>query len=196
MVITEATNNLVGGRFAVESLGGFQMKGVTEPVVLYRVREATGVRNRLNSIGLTTPFVGRAAELKVLTEHWSRAARGHGQVVVIHGEPGIGKSRLVQQFSSTLQAEPDMWIEGFCLPFSTDTPFAPVIEGLERGFVKATTSPLPPPWRASGATCSHHAAPGCRAARDCGDAQSAVAAGSDSAATLPDQKRNALWRPS
>ncbi len=136
VVITEATNNLVGGRFAVESLGAFQMKGVTEPVVLYRVREATGVRNRLKSIGLTTPFVGRAAELEILTEHWARAARGHRQVVVVHGEPGMGKSRLVQQFSATLQAEPHTWIEGFCSPFSTDTPFAPVIEGLERAFVK------------------------------------------------------------
>jgi class 3 adenylate cyclase/tetratricopeptide (TPR) repeat protein len=136
VVITEATNHLVGGRFVVEPMGGFAMKGLVQPVILYRVRQATGVRDRLQARSEGGSFVGRRAELGLLTEQWRRAQRGTGRVVLIRGEPGIGKSRLLREFAATLQPEVHTWIEGFCAPFFTNTPFFPLIEGFERAFAK------------------------------------------------------------
>jgi len=117
-------------------MGGFAMKGLVQAVTLYRVRQATGVRDRLQARSEGGAFVGRRAELGLLTEQWRCAQRGTGRVVLIRGEPGIGKSRLLREFAATLQPEVHTWIEGFCAPFFTNTPFFPLIEGFERGFAK------------------------------------------------------------
>ncbi len=137
VVITEATNNLIGGRFVVEPLGPFAIKGLTRPMPLYRVLQLTGVRNRLHLQDRVSPFIGRHAELTTLIERWDQASRGAGQVIVVRGEPGIGKSRLVRQFAEGLRATPHTWIEGYCSPFSSSTPFAPIIDGLTRAFLQA-----------------------------------------------------------
>ena len=98
--ITAATQRLVAGFFFVDDLGQHSLKGVPDPLQLYRVQRATGVRGRLHATSQTmlTPFVGREQERKLLMERWERVPKGKGQLVMITGEAGIGISRLLQQF--------------------------------------------------------------------------------------------------
>src|SRR3989441_3840290 len=98
VVITADTHRLVAGLFVVEECGPRTLRGVPEPMALYRVVQPSGVRSRFHARvtrGLT-PFVGREHERQLLSERWQRAREGEGQVVLITGEPGIGKSRLGQ----------------------------------------------------------------------------------------------------
>ena len=126
LAITGATSRLVTGLFAVEPLGLQDFKGVAHPIELFRVLRASGMRSRLHAARTLTPFIGRDHELRTLGEWWNLAEAGEGQVVLIHGEPGIGKSRLVWQFRESLTGRPHSWLESFCSPFEVNTPFAPV----------------------------------------------------------------------
>src|SRR6516225_5235815 len=111
VVITAATQRLVAGLFMVEDRGPQMLKGV-QPVTLYRVVQPSGVRSRLAvAAGRLTRFVGREAELATLVERWERAQDDEGQTVVVLGEPGVGKSRLVYQFHEHLAAVPHTWLE-------------------------------------------------------------------------------------
>jgi class 3 adenylate cyclase/tetratricopeptide (TPR) repeat protein len=127
IAITAATNRLAAGLFAVEPLGPQIFKGVTQPIDLFRVLRATGVRSRLHAAHTLTPFVGREQELRVLAEKWELVKAGAGQVVVIRGESGIGKSRLARQFRESLTGLPHTWLETFCSSFDLNTPFAPAV---------------------------------------------------------------------
>jgi len=99
VVITADTHRLVSGMFAVEDRGAHQLKGIAQPVGLYRVIQPSGVRGRLHASGRAlTPFVGREEELRLLWNRWERVRDGEGQVVLITGEAGIGKSRLIREF--------------------------------------------------------------------------------------------------
>jgi len=112
VVITAATQRLVAGMFVVEDRGAQMLTGVREPVTLYRVVQPSGVRSRLAvAAGRLTRFVGREVELATLVERWARAQDGAGQVVLITGEAGVGKSRLVYQFHQHLGAVPHTWLE-------------------------------------------------------------------------------------
>ncbi len=135
LVITGATNRLVGGLFVVEPLGPQQFKGVANDIEVYRVIRVTGVRSRLHAAQTLTPFVGREAELRSLAEAYEQAERGDGRVCLIQGEAGIGKSRLVRQFRESLRARPHTWLESFCSPFETNKPFAPVMNLLGDSFI-------------------------------------------------------------
>src|SRR5262245_62490550 len=87
------------------------LKGVREPMTLYRVVQPSGVRSRLAvATGRLTRFVGREIELATLVERWGRAHDGEGQTVVVLGEAGVGKSRLVYQFHEHLAAVPHTWL--------------------------------------------------------------------------------------
>src|SRR6476620_1700944 len=99
LVIGPLTRQLLGGLFAYESLGTPPLKGVAAPLEVYRVLYESTARTRLEALASTglTPLVGRAAELAMLEETWRQAVDGEGQVVVITGEAGIGKSRLVKE---------------------------------------------------------------------------------------------------
>jgi len=128
VVITAATQRLVGGLFVVEDRGPQRLKGVREPVTLYRVVQPSGVRSRLDvAVGRLTRFVGREAELATLVDRWERAADGEGQNVLVLGEPGVGKSRLVYQLHEHLTAVPHTWLECGATPYTEGTPFHPVI---------------------------------------------------------------------
>ena len=98
-------------------------------VVHQRARLVSG--ERLDD-GVPTRFVGRERELDVLFDIFTRATSGHGQVVFIAGEAGIGKSRLVAEFQRRLAGTPHRWIEGHCASYGTSTPFLPIIDGLRR----------------------------------------------------------------
>ncbi len=138
LVITAATNRLAAGLFAVEPMGAHTLKGVSQPVELFRVLRATGMRGRLHAAHSLTPFIGRDQELRTLRERWDRVTAGEGQVVVIRGESGIGKSRLALQFRESLSAEPHSWLESFCSSFDVNTPFAPGINLITSSFLWST----------------------------------------------------------
>ena len=98
VVITDAVHRLVSGLFVVEDRGAQALKEIERPVQLYRVVQASGVRGRLEAAAASrglTPFVGREDELRLLMNRWERALDGEGQVALISGEAGIGKSRVV-----------------------------------------------------------------------------------------------------
>ncbi|HEX3409234.1 MAG TPA: AAA family ATPase, partial [Candidatus Binataceae bacterium] len=129
VVMTGATQRLVSGLFIVEERGAPPLKGVAEALQLYRAIKPSGVRGRLDvaaaGAGLT-PFVGRADELRMLMSRWERALEGEGQVALVIGEAGIGKSRLVHRFHQQIAGAPHTWVECATAPFYQNTPFYPV----------------------------------------------------------------------
>ena len=140
LMITAATNRLAAGLFALEPMGPQIVKGVAQPIELFRVLRATGVRGRLHAAAnALTPFVGRDEELRALVERWEMVSAGEGQVVVIRGEPGIGKSRLARQFRESLTALPHSWLESFCSSFDLNTPFAPAVNLIVSSFIWSTS---------------------------------------------------------
>ena len=134
--ISAATQRLVAGFFVVEDLGPHILKGVQAPMQLYRVDRATGVRSRLHAISKSslTPFVGREDERNLLMNRWTQVQKGKGQLVMIAGEAGMGKSRLLQQFKEDLGGIPHTWIEGESSQYEQDTPFAPTLDLVENAF--------------------------------------------------------------
>jgi class 3 adenylate cyclase/tetratricopeptide (TPR) repeat protein len=135
IVISEATHRLVGGYFYTRSLGEFPLKGKAEPVRAWEAISARVARTRLEvgAEGGLTPFVGRDRELQLLFECFEKAKAGHGQVVFIVGEPGIGKSRLLLEFRRRLGDEAT-WSEGRSMSFGRAMAFHPLIDLLRRNF--------------------------------------------------------------
>jgi class 3 adenylate cyclase/tetratricopeptide (TPR) repeat protein len=133
VVISDATHRLVAGLFVVEDRGPYPLKGVDRPVQLYRVVQPSGVRGRLGAAAASrglTPFVGREDELRLLLNRWERVLEGEGQVALIVGEAGIGKSRLVHRFREHIAGTPHSWVEAAAGPFFQNTPFYAVAEML------------------------------------------------------------------
>jgi len=134
VVVTAATQRLVPGIFVLEDRGPQVLKGVREPVPLYRVVQPSGVRSRLDvAAGRLTRFVGREVELATLVERWERAADGEGQNLLVVGEAGVGKSRLAYQLRERLAAVPHTWLECGASPYTEGTPFHPVIALVMKG---------------------------------------------------------------
>ncbi len=142
--ISSATHRLVAGFFVVEDLGPHILKGVPDPINLFKVERASGVRSRLHAASQSalTPFVGREDERNLMMSRWMQAQKGKGQLIMITGEAGIGKSRLLQQFKGDLGGIPHTWIEGESSPYEQDTPFAPSIDLIENAFQWTSESPL------------------------------------------------------
>jgi len=137
VIVTSATQRLVAGLFVMEELAPQALKGMPEPVALSRVVRASGVRGRIHAAATArrlTRFVGREQERQLLRDRWELAEEGEGQVVLITGEPGIGKSRLVQQLKEDLGGTAHTWIETAGSPYLQHTPFAPIAELLMQAF--------------------------------------------------------------
>src|SRR5262245_34026670 len=134
VLVTETTYRLVSGLFVMEERGSHVLRGIPEPVSLYRVLQPTGARGRLQASGRRglTPFVGREAERSLLLSRWERAREGEGQVVLISGEPGIGKSRLLQVFRDDIAGHAQTWVECAASPYHTSTPFFCLIEMIQQ----------------------------------------------------------------
>ncbi|HVQ26485.1 MAG TPA: AAA family ATPase, partial [Planctomycetota bacterium] len=132
VLVSAATLRLVPGLFVTESLGPVVLKGAAEAVELHCVRQQTGVRDRAR-LGTPTRLVGRSDELAVLLDRWQRAAAGHGQVVAISGEAGVGKSRLVRGLREHLTDVPHTWIDAECSPFASGAAFHPIVGLFARG---------------------------------------------------------------
>jgi class 3 adenylate cyclase len=135
LVISAATLQLLGGFFACQPLGTPLLKGFAQPLVVYRVLSESMARSRLEAVGRTglTPLVGRAQEIRLLQERWAQVKDGMGQVVLLSGEAGIGKSRLVQVLTAQVAREPQAWLTPCqCSPYHQHTALYPWIELLER----------------------------------------------------------------
>jgi class 3 adenylate cyclase len=135
VVISAATVPLLGGFFACQSLGTPLLKGVAQPLEVYQVLYERTAHNRLEAVGSAslTPLVGRESEVALLRERWAQVKEGFGQVVLLSGEAGIGKSRLVQVLAEQVTAEPQAWLTPCqCSPYYQHTALYPLIELLER----------------------------------------------------------------
>jgi TOMM system kinase/cyclase fusion protein len=143
VVLSAATQRLVQGLFTCQDLGLRALKGVSAPLEVYRVLGESGVRSRLEvaeTSGLT-PLVGREEEVGLLLQRWEQVKEGSGQVVLLSGEPGIGKSRLVQVLKERVAGEAQTWLECRCLPYYQNTALYPVIDLLQQvlGFQRDDT---------------------------------------------------------
>jgi class 3 adenylate cyclase/predicted ATPase len=135
LVISAATFQLLGGFFACQPLGTPPLKGLAQPLVVYRVLYESMARSRLEAASSTgwTPLVGREQESGVLLERWAQVKDGLGQVVLLSGEAGIGKSRLVQVLTEQVAAEPRAWLTPCqCSPYHQHTALYPLIDLLGR----------------------------------------------------------------
>jgi class 3 adenylate cyclase/predicted ATPase len=144
VVIAEGTRKLVGDLFELRDLGLRSLKGIAAPVPAWAVLRPSTIESRfeaLHASGLTA-LVGRDQELEMLLQRWSQAKSSHGQVVLLSGEPGIGKSRLVGALTERLAGEPQARLRYFCSPQHIDSPFFPIIGRMERaaGFTREDTS--------------------------------------------------------
>jgi predicted ATPase/class 3 adenylate cyclase len=134
VVMSATTHRLVQGLFEYQDLGPQTLKGISTPLSLYRVIGESAAQSRFEvavGIGLT-PLVGREGELSVLQRRWTQAKDGAGQVVLLSGEPGIGKSRLVQELKEHVSAEGATRIEFRCSPYHQNSALYPIIDHLQR----------------------------------------------------------------
>ena len=135
LVISAATFHLLSGFFACQSLGTHHLKGVAQPLEVNQVLYESMARSRLEAAGRTslTPLVGREQEVGLLRERWAQVKDGLGQVVLLSGEAGIGKSRLVQGLTEQVATEPQAWLTPCqCSPYHQNSALYPMIELLER----------------------------------------------------------------
>jgi len=135
VVISATTFQLLGGFFACQPLGTPPLKGLAQPLAVYRVLSESMARSRLEAASSTgwTPLVGREQEIGLLLERWAQVKEGVGQVVLLSGEAGIGKSRLVQVLQEHVATEPQAWLTPCqCSPYYQNTALYPLIDLLER----------------------------------------------------------------
>jgi class 3 adenylate cyclase/predicted ATPase len=144
VVIGASTRRLTGGLFDYEDLGAIEIKGFSEPVVASRVLRESAVESRFEARHGPdlTPLVGRDEELALLRRRWQQARSGEGCVVLVSGEPGIGKSRLTQSLLEQLAGEPHTRLRLFCSPHHQESALYPTISQLERaaGFRREDTA--------------------------------------------------------
>ena len=127
VVVTARVQREVAGLFVVEERGNHELKGVPEPVTLFRLVRASGGGRRAGQRRLT-PLVGRDEEVAMLMRRWERARQGDGQLVLITGEPGLGKSRLIEEFHARLRDTPHTWGEWSCSQLLQNTPLHPIAD--------------------------------------------------------------------
>jgi class 3 adenylate cyclase len=127
VLVTARVQRQVAGLFVAEERGSHALKGVPEPVTLFRLVRASGGGRRSGARNLT-PLVGRDEETAMLTRRWERARQGDGQLVLIVGEPGLGKSRLIEEFRARLGATPHTWVEWRCSQLLQNTSLHPIAE--------------------------------------------------------------------
>jgi predicted ATPase len=125
--VTAGVQRQIAGLFVAKERGSHQLKGVPEPVMLFRLVRASGGGRRAGQRHLT-PLVGRDEELGMLVRRWDRARQGNGQLVLIIGEPGLGKSRLIDEFHTRLGETPHTWVEWSCSQLLQNTPLHPIAE--------------------------------------------------------------------
>src|SRR6516165_10326836 len=134
VVFAESTRKLVGSLFELQDLGGQDLKGIAGPVRAWGALRPSSVESRFEALhaGGLTALVGREEEVELLLRRWSKAKAGEGQVVLLSGEAGIGKSRLTAALLERLAPEPHTRLRYFCSPQHIDSAFYPIIGQMER----------------------------------------------------------------
>jgi len=134
VVIAEGTRKLLGNLFELQDLGTKELKGIVGSVRVWSALRASSVESRFEALHATglTALVGRDEELELLLRRWSKAKAGEGQVVLLSGEAGIGKSRLTAALLEQLTGKPHTRLRYFCSPQHTDSAFHPIIGQMER----------------------------------------------------------------
>jgi class 3 adenylate cyclase len=134
VVIAENTRKLLGHLFELENLGATDLKGIAAPVHCWVVVRPASVESRFDAFhaGSLAELVGREEEIELILRRWLKAKSGGGQVVLLSGEPGIGKSRLTAALMERLANEPHTRLRYFCSPQHTDSALYPIISQMER----------------------------------------------------------------
>ena len=134
VVIAAGTRRLVGDLFEYRDLGAVEIKGIAGPVTAWQVLRASAVASRFEALrgSALTQLVGRDEEIDLLLRRWARAKAGDGQIVLISGEPGIGKSRITAALEERLHADPHLRLRYFCSPYYQDSALFPFIDQLGR----------------------------------------------------------------
>ncbi|MCK1512203.1 AAA family ATPase [Bradyrhizobium sp. 190] len=143
VVIADSTRRMLGGLFDYRDLGTLPVAGFDYPVHVWRALGASLVGSRFEALrAASTPLIGREEEIALLTRRWERAKDGDGSVVLIVGEPGIGKSRIAQTLLEQLGKEPHTRLRYFCSPHHQHSAFYPSITQLEEaaGFRREDTA--------------------------------------------------------
>jgi class 3 adenylate cyclase len=143
VVIAEGTRKLLGNLFELQDLGAKEVKGIAEPVHAWAALRASSVESRFEALrAATTPLVGRDEEVALLMRRWELAKAGNGQIVLISGEPGIGKSWIAETIVERLTVEPHIRLRYFCSPHHQDSALYPAISQLARaaGFQREDTA--------------------------------------------------------
>ncbi len=144
VVIAESTRKLLGNLFELEDLGTKALKGIAGPVPVWAALRPSSAESRFDALhgSRLTALVGREEELELLRRHWNQARSGDGRVVLIGGEPGIGKSRLTAAIAESLADEPHTRLRFFCSPHHQDSALYPFITQFERaaGFARDDTA--------------------------------------------------------
>jgi class 3 adenylate cyclase len=136
VVVSSATRRLLGAVFSLQSLGQHQLKGFAKPVEAWSVKGLSSTDSRFDAAHASRldDFVGRDSEIEVLLSGFERASRGEGQVILIAGEAGIGKSRLVARFTELIESHQPIRVRYQCSPYHRDSPLHPIIQQLQRAF--------------------------------------------------------------
>jgi hypothetical protein len=134
VVLAESTRKLLGNLFELQDLGPQELKGIPGPVRAWAALRPSSVEGRFEAlpVGGLTELVGRQEELELLLRHWSRAKGAEGQVVLLSGEAGIGKSPLTAALLESVATEPHARLRYFCSPQHTDSALYPIIGQIER----------------------------------------------------------------
>ena len=133
VVVDNTSHLLIGGLFEYRALGSVTFKGFPNPVPVWQVIGTSILDSRFEALRATrTPLVGREEEIELLLRRWRQAANRDGRVVLLSGEPGIGKSRLTAELQERLQAESHTCLHHFCSPHHQDSPLHPIISQLQR----------------------------------------------------------------
>jgi Adenylate and Guanylate cyclase catalytic domain/AAA ATPase domain len=133
VVVASSTRRLLGNLFECQDLGSIGVKGFSEPVSAYQVLRPSTVQSRFEALRAEqTPLVGREEEIELLLRRWRQAKEAEGQVVMLSGEPGIGKSRTSAALLERLSNEPHIRLRYFCSPHAASSPLHPFASQLER----------------------------------------------------------------
>ena len=134
VIIAESTRRLLGNLFELQVVQAKDLRGIPEPVQAWAALRASSAKGRFEALRATglTALVGREEELELLVQRWSKAKSGEGQVVLLSGEAGIGKSRLIVALLERLATEPHVRLRHFCSPEHTDSALYPIIGQMER----------------------------------------------------------------